>query len=116
MTKDSSYETMKTLGRLECVSFIDLNMHEQVYDLPFASEVKRCNETLRRIENIENECERLNVPLKSPSTINEYYMAKDGLTSVMQVAEHRMFDSMEKEVKEYDEFLYSQTKSLKEIK
>lgn len=55
MTKDTLYEAMKSLGRLENVSFIDLNIDQQVFELPFAYEVKRCNETLRRIENIQAE-------------------------------------------------------------
>jgi V-type H+-transporting ATPase subunit a len=115
MTKDTCYESMKALGRLETVSFIDLNTDEQVYELPFATEVKRCSETLRRIGIIQQECERLRVPLKQPSTINEYYMAKDGLTNMYQVAEHKLYDSIEEEVQEYEQFLNSQTKSLKEI-
>lgn len=115
MTKDTSYESMKALGRLETVSFIDLNTEEQVYDLPFATEVKRCSETLRKIGMIQQECQRLRVPMKEPSTINEYYMAKDGLTNMYQVAEHKLFDSIEEEVQEYEQFLNSQTKSLKEI-
>jgi hypothetical protein len=32
---------MKALGRLEVVSFVDMNIEEQVYELPFSSEVKR---------------------------------------------------------------------------
>jgi len=55
------------------------------------------------------------VPLKSASSINEYYMAKEGLTNMHQVAEHRLFDTIEKEVQEYENFLNNQTKNLKEI-
>jgi len=55
MTKDTLYESMKALGRLECVSFIDLNIDQQVYEMPFSNEVKRCSETLRRIETIQQE-------------------------------------------------------------
>ena len=53
MTKDSAYESLKALGRLGLVSFIDLNVNTQVFDLPFSSEVKRWNETLRNIESIK---------------------------------------------------------------
>ncbi|CAI2384297.1 unnamed protein product [Moneuplotes crassus] len=116
MTKDCAYESVKQLGRLGMVSFVDLNINEQVYDLPYAKEVSRCNETLKSIDSILQECERLKLPLKTPASINEYYMAQNGLGQVMQVAEHRMFDCVEKEVQEYDEFLSTQTKSLRSIK
>lgn len=115
MTKDTAYDSMKVLGRLGVVSFIDMNTDVQVYELPFSSEVKRRSETLRRIESIQSECDRLNVNMKAPATINEFYMAKEGLHNMMQVAEHKMFDVIEKEIQEYDDFLVSQTKSLREI-
>lgn len=41
MTKDSAYESIKQLGRLGMVSFVDLNINEQVYDLPYSKEVGR---------------------------------------------------------------------------
>lgn len=43
-------------------------------------------------------------------------MAKEGFANEMHVSEHRLLDIIEKEVKEYDDFLTKQTKSLKEIK
>lgn len=54
ITKDTLYEAMRALGRLGIVSFIDLNKNSQVFELPFSSEMKRCNETFRSIENIQS--------------------------------------------------------------
>ena len=116
MTKDVCYESMRALGRLGIVSFIDLNKNAQVFELPFSNEMKRCNETFRSIENIENIWNRLQVPLKAPGTLNEYIMAKEGIANELHVSEHRLLDVIEKEAKDYDEFLDKQTKSLKDIK
>ena len=116
MTKDSAYESMKGLGRLSWISFIDLNTNTQVFELPFSNELKRWNESLKNIDNIKEVCDRLQVSLKIPSTLNEYMIAKEGLKEDFQVSEHRLLDLIEKEVKEYDEFLSNQNKSLKEIK
>ena len=59
--------------------------------------------------------DKLQVQLKSPTSMSEYMMAKEGLMNDWHVSEHRLLDLIEKEVKNYDDFLSTQTKSLKEI-
>lgn len=56
------------------------------------------------------------MPLKAPASLNEYMMAKDGLANEMHISEHKLLDVIEKEIRDYDDFLSKQTKSLKEIK
>ena len=113
MTKDVTYESMRALGMLGIVSFIDLNKNAQVFQLPFSNEIKRCSETIQKIKSIEKIWGRLQVPLKRPATLKDYIMAKDGLTQDLHVSEHRLIDVVEKEVHDYDAFLLRQTESLK---
>jgi V-type H+-transporting ATPase subunit a len=44
MTKNSAYDIMYNLGKLEALQIIDLNRGEQVYNLVFSKEVKQCHE------------------------------------------------------------------------
>lgn len=55
IAKDHYWEIMNELGKLECMHFVDLNEHEQPFNLYFASWVKRCDDTLRRISNMKEE-------------------------------------------------------------
>lgn len=64
--KDNAWDIMNTLGGLDALHFIDLNSDEQPFNLTFASWVKRCDDTLRKISLIKEECRRLEVDLKKP--------------------------------------------------
>jgi hypothetical protein len=51
MPKDDAWFIMNELGSAEnSVHFIDLNKGEQTFSLPYAAQLKRCDESLRRIE------------------------------------------------------------------
>jgi V-type H+-transporting ATPase subunit a len=47
--KDDAWEVMNELGNLNVAHFIDLNVGEQPFNLPYANQIKRCEETERRI-------------------------------------------------------------------
>jgi hypothetical protein len=51
MPKDDAWYIMNEIAALQNgVHFVDLNKTEQVFSLPYASQIRRCDETLRRIE------------------------------------------------------------------
>jgi hypothetical protein len=47
--KDDSWDVMNQLGNLNAVHFIDLNKGEQPFSLPYTNQIKRCEETERKI-------------------------------------------------------------------
>ncbi len=47
--KDDAWDVMNQLGGLDMAHFINLNKGEQPFNLPYARQVKRCEETERRI-------------------------------------------------------------------
>lgn len=51
MPKDDAWFIMNEVGTLPSgVHFVDLNKGEQTFSLPYASQMRRCDETLRRLE------------------------------------------------------------------
>jgi hypothetical protein len=50
MPKDDAWQIINEIGTNCNVHFVDLNKAEQTFSLPYASQLKRCDETLRRIE------------------------------------------------------------------
>jgi hypothetical protein len=52
MPKDDAWYIINEMGSLGSVHFVDLNKGEQSFSLPYASQLKRCDETLRRIEYV----------------------------------------------------------------
>lgn len=51
MPKDDAWFIMNELGSAaNSVHFIDLNKDEQTFTLPYASQLRRCEESIRRLE------------------------------------------------------------------
>jgi hypothetical protein len=49
MPKDDSWDVMNQLGGLHMAHFLNLNHEEQPFNLPYAGQIKRCEETERRL-------------------------------------------------------------------
>jgi hypothetical protein len=47
--KDDAWEVMNHLGEMDVAHFINLNKTEQPFNLPYANQIKRSEETERRI-------------------------------------------------------------------
>ncbi len=51
MAKDDAWFIMNEIATMQNgVHFVDLNKGEKVFSLPYAVHLRRCDETLRRIE------------------------------------------------------------------
>ena len=49
MPKDDSWDVMNQLGGLHMAHFLNLNHEEQPFNLPYAGQIKRCEETEKRL-------------------------------------------------------------------
>lgn len=49
MPKDNDWEIISKLGELDSLHFIDLNREEQPHRMPYTNEIKRVEETERKI-------------------------------------------------------------------
>ena len=49
LPKDDAWVVMDSLGGLNMAHFINLNKGEQPFNLPYANQIKRCEETERRL-------------------------------------------------------------------
>jgi hypothetical protein len=47
--KDDAWKVVEALGNCDVAHFIDLNKGEQAFSLPYASRIKLCDETERKI-------------------------------------------------------------------
>ena len=67
--KDDAWDVINQLGELDVAHFINLNKNEQPFNLPYANQIKRCEETERRIQYIMGQCKRMGVPINKPADI-----------------------------------------------
>jgi hypothetical protein len=50
MANDDAWYIMNELGNMGSIHMIDLNKQEQPFQLPFAKQIRRCDEALTKIE------------------------------------------------------------------
>ena len=70
--KNFALEVMENLGRLSCLQFIDMNNKDQSYNRTYSGLVRRCDESLRKIQFIETLCEKHKRKLRMPNSVNEF--------------------------------------------
>lgn len=113
--KDNAWDIMNTLGNLDALHFIDLNTQEQPFNLTFAGWVKRCDDALRKISLIKEECGRLNVDLKKPRDASSF------LENIQAVYRNRKrscslyFEEIEAEINKKETFVSQQIDILKKM-
>lgn len=71
--KDDSWNLMNELGKLNSLHFIDLNRNANAYDLPYITQVREADESLRQIEYIEKTYERFGIEMKPCVNINNFF-------------------------------------------
>jgi len=113
--KDDAWEVMNVLGDLDCLHFLDMNSDVQPFNLPYASDLKRCEEVLRRIQAIEEECKNLKVPCQKLNDKKQIFTCFDSLVSKSQVSELKLFDKIEEEIRIKYEYVKSQQSAIKSL-
>ena len=78
MSKDQEYAIMDRLGQLEIAHFIDINVEEEVFTLPYMEMLRRCEETERRLLAILAQCKEHDIPLVKVTTVEELTEMTDG--------------------------------------
>ncbi|CDW80575.1 v-type atpase 116kda subunit family protein [Stylonychia lemnae] len=113
--KDDAWDVMNQLGNLNLVHFIDLNRGEQPFNLPYANQIKRCEETERRIMYILNECKHLKVKIQKPKSIKSFLEALSAVKNAKNKASNLLFEEIEHDVRDKEKFVIEQTEKLREM-
>ena len=64
--KDDAWRVIESLGNLDLAHFIDLNRNENAFNLPYATRVKLCDETERRIQYLIQKCRDNRIKINKP--------------------------------------------------
>lgn len=75
--KDDSWDVMNALGQLSTAHFLNLNKGEQPFNLPFCQQIRRCDETERRLLHILHECRTMRVKVNIPKSQDRFLSALD---------------------------------------
>ena len=113
--KDNAWDIMNSLGKMDAMHFIDLNYDEQPFNLTFANWVKRCDDTLRRIAFIKEECNRLHVELKKPKSPKDFLDNIESIYRNRKKSASLYFEEIEDEIKNKEGFVSQQIEVLKKM-
>lgn len=113
--KDNAWDIMNVLGKLNAIHFVELNTHEQPFNLTFVNWVKRCDDTLRRISFIKEECKRQGLDLKKPKDAATYLENLESIYRNRKKSCSLYFEEIEKEVTKKEAFVAEQIDILRKM-
>ena len=113
--KDDAWDILHRLGQIDCLHFVDLNADEQVFNLKFASYIKRMEDTMLRLLKVESECQLNDIHLTRPASFKDFMSTLDDLASSNQVHPSLLFEQIEKDSIEHVKFINSQLDSVQKI-
>jgi hypothetical protein len=106
---------MNAVGRLNVAHFINLNKGEQPFNLPYCQQIRRCEETERRLLHILQECKHMGVKINKPSEQRTFLESMDFLSKNKKKAVNMLFEEIEQEVTEKERFVTQQIDKLQEM-
>jgi hypothetical protein len=100
---------------LDIAHFINLNKGEQPFNLPYANQIKRCEETERRLLYILGRCKDLGVQVNKPKDIESFLSSLNDIRTQRKRAANLLFEAIENDVVEQERFVIEQTEKIREI-
>jgi V-type H+-transporting ATPase subunit a len=114
--KDNAWKVISELGKLDSLDFVDLNRDEQVFNMTYGTQLKRCDEVLRNLAMLEEECKDMGLDLSQPENREELESIITLIEQLHKKSQHSLFDEVESKVNAWKKFTYDTMKSLKEVK
>lgn len=96
--KDNAPKAIQKFGALGSVQFVDLNKGEQAFNLTYAREVQRCQDTLRNLMILVKESEDWGVVMKAPVGVEEMEEGMRRVESEPGQTNSSLFDDVEEEI------------------
>lgn len=72
LNEEASIVSIKELGSLGCVQFIDLNPELTPFQRRYVVYIKRCDEIERKIRYINNEIKKMDIPIQSAGSVKSF--------------------------------------------
>ena len=69
---DDAWSVMNELGEVAMAHFLDMNKDELVYNLPYTSQVKGCEDTERKLNYLLDQCKKAFIKVSPPENIEGF--------------------------------------------
>ena len=115
ISKDNGWEVMNELGKASILHFLDLNQQEPLFNRIYASTIKRCDETERKVKFIEEEARRFSITSAKPETVEQFFTTVDSVQQSRMKVGNTLLDDYESELTGREAFLKEQSKKFQEM-
>ena len=113
--KDDAWNISQKLGDMDTCHFIDLNKNEQPFALPYTARIKLCDDTERRLIYLMNECKANRIRIRKPQSVDIFNNNIKAIRQQKKSAMDLLFDALDQDVREKEQFVASQSKTIKEM-
>jgi len=114
--KDDAWKVVESLGNLDVAHFIDMNKGEQPFNLPYASRIKLCDETERRLAFLLTKCKEHHIKINKPASVQDFSHNIGSIEKEKRKAMHLLFDAIDQDVQDKEKFVSNQSKQISEMR
>lgn len=108
LAKDNEKAIASILGSRSIAHFINLNEHEQAFNLPYVDLIKRCDDAERRLVYLTAKCEQFNIKLKAAESPEQLQHLISEIAKSRGKSKELLFDEVEQEIQRAEEFVKQQ--------
>lgn len=110
MQRDQDWTSLTELLRLDCLHFENLNAHVLPHKLTYCEQLRQVDETLRRIQYIEDIHSKYSVDLHAPKSLAQFDNAMEIILREKKKAAANVAQDIVGEVREQETFMREQNK------
>ena len=103
--KDDSWNILNNIGDIGKTHFIDINLEESPYNLPYTQQIKNCEESEKKLNYISDQCAKHYVKVKKPTSVKRW---KDNITKIKQSKKKSiqlLLEEIQNDIKEHEKFV-----------
>lgn len=108
LVKDNEKAIANILGSRNIAHFINLNEHEQVFNLPYVDLIKRCDDAERRLVYLIAKCQQFNIKLRPAQSPEELSHLISEIALSRGKSKDLLFDEIERDIQRAEEFVKQQ--------
>ena len=115
MPSDSAWAILNELGRVSSLQFIDLNSSETIFNRRYASYIRRCEESERRLRYLSQEMQRFKIETAPVYDHRAYLLDMDEMLASRDSPPQTYLEQLEQELVHMEEHMTDQVKSYEKL-
>lgn len=110
------WRVIDALGSINIAHFLDMNKEEQnANNLRYTQQIKRCDDTERRIIFLLQQCHKYTIKVVKPASIEMFHNNINTIEQEKKKGRDLLFDAIEEEVNKNETFIREQVQAIQDM-